>query len=289
MGKGTEIGWTHNTHNHWWGCTKVGPGCDHCYAASFDHRLGGNHWGPGVPRRLTSEANRNRPLIWNVHAEMAGKPTMVFCQSMSDWLDNEVPPEWRAHLCDIIERTPHLRWQMLTKRIGNLKGMVPSHWLERWPQHVGVMATVCNQDEAVRDISKLCRLKSELDFPWIGLSCEPLLGAIDLHSPDLDQRYIHTLDWVIVGGESGHGARPMHPNWARLLQRQCVEACVPFFFKQWGDWCPPDQAQVVRLSKVGAAEHVFADDAWSLRVGKVDAGRALDGTTWSEFPEALLS
>lgn len=267
----TSIEWTDFTVNFWWGCTKVGPGCDYCYAETWDKRTGGAHWGPHAERRAIKGAssalakiNRTAPAYHALH----GRWPRVFMHSMSDVFDNAVPYVWREHALHQAQLATQTRIQMVTKRIGNVSEMVFPVWQERWPRHIGLMITVCNQAEADRDIPKLLDLKARLGIPWAGLSIEPMLGPISLHRwigvhhhPDnrVDDpetlvainaviaaarekfRAEHGntgLDWVICGGESGPHARPMHPDWARSLRDQCVAAGVPFLFKQWGEWGP---------------------------------------------------
>lgn len=259
MGERSPIEWTDHTFNPWIGCQKVGSGCDFCYAESWDERWGGGHWGAHARRRLTSEANWRQPLKWNRIAEKAEKRARVFCCSLADVFDNQAPDGARDRLWALIRETPWLEWQLLTKRVGNIPDMLPSDWGDGYP-NVGLMITVVNQEEADRDIPKLIAVKCK----WRGLSCEPLLGPIDLQWPDRnspDWNWRGTaLNWVIVGGESGPNARPMHPDWARLIRDHCVAAGVPFFFKQWGEW------------------------AGGTRLGKKRAGRLLDGRIWDEMP-----
>jgi protein gp37 len=199
VGENSAISWTDNTFNPWVGCTKVGPGCDHCYAeADFDHRKHWVTWGAGNPRRRTSASTWNNPIRWNREAAKTGVRPRVFCASLADVFDNEVPPEWRADLWDVIRATPLLRWMQLTKRIGNVMKMAPPDW--PFP-HAGVMATIVNQEEWDRDFPKLMSAPA----PWRRVSMEPLLGPIDISRA--------RPEWVITGGESGPRARPIDPEW----------------------------------------------------------------------------
>ncbi|MBZ6078896.1 DUF5131 family protein [Microvirga puerhi] len=223
MAANTAIEWTKHTFNPWWGCTKVGPGCDRCYAETFDRRVGGDHWGAGMPRRLVKDWSK--PRQWNREAAKTGERSWVFCASMADIFDNEVPDEWRERLWALVRECRNLNWQFVTKRVGNVKKMLPIDWELNF-RHCGLIATVVNQDEADRDISKLTSLKPTV--AWIGLSIEPQIGPIDL-SP-----WIDSLDWIITGGESGHGARPFNPHWALSLIEQGRRAMVPVFVKQMG-------------------------------------------------------
>ncbi len=230
MAERTEISWAHSTFNPWIGCTRVSPGCDNCYAATLmQDRHARVRWGPGEMRSRTSPSNWKQPLAWNRKAKESGEPWRVFCSSLADVFDNEVPDQWRADLWTLIAATPHLTWMLLTKRIGNVTYPMPHNvWL-------GI--TVVNQAEADRDIPKL--LKTRAQVRW--LSCEPLLGPLDL------RRYLETwpdepsrVDWVIVGGESGPRPRPMAADWAREVRNDCLSHGVPFHFKQWGGVRPKD-------------------------------------------------
>lgn len=233
MAENTLIEWADHTFNPWIGCTKVGPGCDHCYAERLASTRLQLPWGQGAPRKHTSAKYWKQPLVWNVRAQRQGMRMRVFCASLADVFDNEVDPGWRDHLWALIRETPYLDWVLVTKRIGNAKWMLPEDWGAGYP-NVWLLATVCNQGEADRDIPHL------LDTPARvrGLSMEPLLGPVDLgftnglvHGCDAAD---YLLDWVIVGGESGPGARAMPSGWVISLCKECRENGVPFFFKQWG-------------------------------------------------------
>lgn len=277
MSENTKIEWATHTFNPWEGCQKVGPGCDNCYAEARNARFAGGtaiNWGPGAPRRRTSEANWRKPIAWNANHEAFfkehGHRQRVFCSSLADVFDNAVDPQWLGDLFELIQRTPNLDWLLLTKRIGNWKSrmqavldsfgsrMPPTprprsvsdeeadsmNWVDAWlrndvdpiPANVWIGATICNQEEADRDIPKLLAVPAAKRF----LSMEPLLGPVSFEgmfasgSPADGTNMLEELDWVIVGGESGPNARPMHPHWARSLRDQCVAAGVPFFMKQMG-------------------------------------------------------
>lgn len=277
MSENSKIEWTDHTFNPWEGCQKVGPGCDHCYAETRNARYAGGtavNWGPGAPRRRTSAANWRKPLAWNAaHAEFFaqhGRRQRVFCASLADVFDNAVDPAWRADLFELIEQTPNLDWLLLTKRVGNVRSMAPLPWLtEGWPANVWLGASIVNQAEADRDIPKLLAMPARVRF----LSMEPLLGPVDLRFK-IQPAFHGPVDWVIVGGESGPSARPMHPGWARGLRDQCAAAGVSFLFKQWGEWAPTGQ----RRSILGCELHDMQ------RVGKKAAGRILDGAQHDGFP-----
>lgn len=346
MSANTKIEWCDHTFNPWIGCTKISPACDHCYAAQQDTY---RHWTPegwGGPRKRTSVGNWKMPLRWNAQADafMAqhGRRQRVFCASLADVFDNAVDPQWRADLFELIRATPNLDWLLLTKRIGNAAAMIQAALANMdigysvpfaaWPwPNVWIGATVVNQEEADRDIPKLLAVPARVRF----LSMEPLLGPVNLErprpGPDLDQgggakicqpwMIQSGIDWVIVGGESGPSARPMHPDWARSLRDQCEAAGTPFLFKQWGEWHTAafhqstglpvfrqfdSHQQWVNKARTWVQGGICLDrhgrelrnggdmarardqDSFPVtimhRVGKKTAGRLLDGHTWDGFP-----
>jgi protein gp37 len=270
MTANSNIEWTDHTFSPWVGCTKISPACDHCYAEGWAKRSGLVKWGAGEPRRRTSESNWKGPLKWNrQHDEFFaehGRRQRVFCASLADVFDNDVPPDWRADLLNLIASTPNLDWLLLTKRIGNAAMMLDiasisiSHgrgsWGDGW-KNVWLGATVCNQEEADRDIPKLLATPARVRF----LSIEPMLGPISLdHELLLGETFGHAanctnnlcalngdmdscmgqviqqpcLNWAIAGGESGHHARSPDLEWFRALARQCKAAGTAFFMKQLG-------------------------------------------------------
>jgi protein gp37 len=362
MADRTNIAWTDSSFNPWIGCTKIGPGCDHCYAeADFDKRKRRAKWGAGQERSRTSPHNWKNPIRWDARpfAECPscgyrGEPNMVsglmpggeqmavcqecksgpmkparrrvFCASLGDVFDNEVPAQWRADLFQLIADTTNLDWLILTKRIGNAKTMMADalstcRAANRdgmiWPlPNVWLGATVCNQAEADRDIPKLLAVPARVRF----LSIEPMLSEIDLTAlrtggilttnalSCLQGKYNgvkapSSIDWVIAGGESGPKARPAHPDWFRTLRDQCAAAGVPYFHKQNGahavvydrDREDPDYrrcAEVERKHPKGrwlnlAGGHGFNGER-VVYVDRVrDAGRLLDGVLHHEFPEIV--
>lgn len=254
MGDTTGIEWTDSTYNAWEGCTKVGPGCDHCYAEARDVRYHeGSHWGPGAPRRQMSEHTRNRPIRWQKDAEAFyqehGHHQRVFCSSLSDIFDNEVDPMWRRAAFGLMDVTPGLRWQLCTKRVSNIAKMIPDHWApvpmsdefaggaSRWPRNVGVLITVVTAAEVLRDVPRLKEFKRAYGIPWIGLSIEPLIEDIGDALQSIHDGEIIGLDvdWYIVGGESGSGARPYDIGWAQRIINIGEAYGVPVFHKQLGD------------------------------------------------------
>jgi protein gp37 len=291
MSENTNIEWCDHTFNPWIGCTKVSPGCDGCYAARQDAF---RHWTPegwGGPRRRTK--TWGEPKKWNgAHAAFFaqhGRRQRVFCASLADVFDNQVPNEWRVDLFRLIAATPNLDWLLLTKRIGNVAGMLP-YYFQALP-NVWLGATVVNQEEADRDIPKLLAVPARVRF----LSMEPLLGPVDLRQAHAAPVRLPRVDWVIAGGESGPKARPMHPDWVRSLRDQCAAAGVPFLFKQWGEWLPAKEGRSITgrvLVVEGQAPfsksppwHHFADGVHMARIGKKAAGRLLDGVQHDGFPE----
>jgi protein gp37 len=256
VAESTGISWTDSTFNPWIGCTKVSPGCEHCYAEALDKRhkwRGVTHWGVRVERMRTSESSWRGPRQWAREApqffEKHGRKRRVFCASLADVFDNEVPAIWRADLFDLIISTQELEWLILTKRIGNVSAMMRDILrVNGLPRNVWLGISVVNQAEADRDIPKLFEVSARIRF----LSCEPLLAPIDLteamrchvcgySKADCALHMDHHLcrgpgpiDWVIVGGESGPNFRVMRTEWAHDLRQQCDRAGVPFFFKQWG-------------------------------------------------------
>ncbi|WP_175787473.1 phage Gp37/Gp68 family protein [Burkholderia anthina] len=323
MSENSKIEWTDHTFNGWEGCQKVGPGCDHCYAETRNARFGSGtavNWGPGAPRRRTSPSNWLKPRRWNdahdAFFAAHGRRQRVFCSSLADVFDNAVDQQWRWDLFALIDRTPNLDWLLLTKRIGNVKQMLHDSGYEKLQDNVWLGATIVNQTEADRDIPKLLAVPARVRF----LSMEPLLGPVDLRTIDIDGHSeiypltgttgctdddgnpaanMPALDWVIVGGESGPCARPMHPDWARSLRDQCAAAGVPFLFKQWGEWCPRgpesmgytlvDGVPRVRLTDAGENGQQLGahgdNDCWMNRAGKARAGRLLDGCQHDGYPE----
>lgn len=264
------------------------------------------------------------------------KPTRrrVFCNSLGDWLDLDTPIGDFVDFLDLVRLTPELDWLLLSKRIGNWrKRLAEAHshcawaddsaafsaWVEAWlrdtpPANVWIGSTVVNQEEADRDIPKLLAVPARVRF----LSIEPMLGPIKLERIEIgDHRHplgtwcapltgcftdSPTLHWIICGGESGPGARPMHPDWARSLRDQCKAAGVPFLFKQWGEWCEisrePIHPEAVRLpgnlckvQTLGEPDHYSAVSNEGRtrfrleRIGKKAAGRLLDGVQHDGYPE----
>lgn len=258
----SKIGWTHHTQNSWEGCAhkidvdpetgkgEEDPACQGCYAeVQRDHRWGTVKWGPGQPRRLTSETNRNKPRIWNRKAGEAGVRERVFALSLGDWLDPEVPIAWLAELISLIDETPNLDWLLLTKRIELWESRmhqvvqathdgadtIASHWLDGdFPQNVWLGATAGTQKTFDRRAPILASLPARYKF----LSMEPLLEDIDLrywaaNGDSTPESF--GIDWIIVGGESGADSRPFHLEHAESIVRQARLSGVKIYVKQMGD------------------------------------------------------
>lgn len=273
----------------------MSPACNHCYAETFSKRLGKDLWGKTSDRRFFGDKHWNGPLRWNRAAEAAGVPARVFCASMADVFEARPDlDEQRARLWRLIGETPWLRWQLLTKRPENVPAMVPEEWLTRatWPWHVWVGTTVEDQQRADERIPHLLAVPAAVRF----LSCEPLLGPVDLSAwmPPGRARWRcsgcrrfyagehretcpgcgrvgfwsgshegngrpngQPLGWVIAGGESGAGYRPLDLDHARVLRDQCAAAGVPFFFKQVGGFTPTAGGHVLD----GAVIQQMPDDS----------------------------
>lgn len=228
MAENSGIAWTNHTLNPWIGCTKVGKGCDHCYAEAMDGRFGGGHWGPRAPRLRTSAKNWGNLRRWNAAAARTGIRPWVFIASLADVLDKEVDPAWRADLWAEVRAAPNLNFQFVTKRIGNAADMLAKDWRENF-SHCGIISTVVTQKGCDRELPKLLALKKERGVAWVGLSMEPQL---ELVIPKLDG-----LDWVITGGESDQGgpnARLYSTRWTEALLGWGVLNDVPIFVKQMG-------------------------------------------------------
>lgn len=284
MSENTAIAWTDHTFNTHWGCHEVSPGCTNCYAREFARRFG-TKWGVDEARREFGDKHWDEPKKWNARAERAGKRERVFCNSMSDWADKNSPPGMHDRLWALIRATPHLDWQLLTKRIGNVPKLLPADWGDGYP-NVWLGASIVNQEEAERDITKLLAIAAAVHF----VSLEPLLSAVDMvqmhnvHGLAEGQRYINALGgyawdvhgpdyvdtcnlpaalgWVIVGGEGGPKARPFNIDWARQIVAQCKANKTPVFVKQMGSHCiweapddgiaePPYSGRIHHIDKKG--------------------------------------
>lgn len=253
MAKETGISWTDSTANFWWGCFKVSPGCQHCYADTLAKRYGKSIWGPvkTTDRELKKGIWKELPK-WNEAAKKSGQRKRVFVMSMGDFFeDHPQVTEWRDRALALIQECKSLDFQVLTKRPENVNRMIEnssSHsfsdaemWFYANP-HVWIGTSIENQEQANIRINELIKIPAAVRF----LSMEPLLGLVDFSKIGIVVQYKGVngqfdyrrpgkkshIDWVIVGGESGHGKRPFNADWARLIRDQCQAASVPFFMKQ---------------------------------------------------------
>jgi protein gp37 len=352
MSAKTSIEWTRgddgtpgSTWNPVTGCTKVSPGCDNCYALTLAERFRGtpgHYFENGFDVQLRPD-KLYLPIRWR-------KPRRVFVNSMSDLFHDDVPDEYIAQVFAVMALAPQHTFQILTKRHGRMRSLLSSHdFLAMiddhrtaaagdftWPlPNVWLGVSVENQKWA--DI----RIPALLDTPaavrW--LSCEPLLGPVDLWGPldghggrsklsywlDGRPHWVDDegsnprtsslaigpkIDWVVVGGESGHHARAMHPEWARTIRDQCQHSGVPFHFKQWGEWAPApwhgsDGATHAftggfiddytehfmkldhRPTSLERSPQTPSGAQGMTRPGKHAAGRELDGRTWDQYPATI--
>lgn len=222
MAESTEISWTDSTFNPWWGCTKVSPGCDHCYAEALDRRTGGAHWdGDAVPRTMSAN-NWDNPQRWQRQALKKGTRRKVFCGSMCDVFDKNAPAGQRERLWSEIRSTSMLDWQLLTKRAPNITKYLPADWGDGYP-NVWLGVTVENKQHGLPRIDHLREIPAVVRF----ISVEPLLE-------DLGELNLTGISWAIIGGESGFGFRKLDRSWVDGVIDQCRSQGVNVFFKQWG-------------------------------------------------------
>ncbi len=231
MGK-TKIEWTATldadgvmhpgyTFNPWWGCTKVSDGCKNCYAETLAKRYGFDVWGLNTPRRLMSDNHWQQPIKWDAEGQRLGIRYRVFCASMADVFEENAPESESERLWKLIRNTPNLDWQLLTKRPHRIADNLPGDWGNGYSNVW--LGTSVEDERVVERIGHLVSVPAVIHF----LSLEPLIGPL----PNLP---LSDIDWVIVGGESGAGARPMDEAWVLDIRRQCRSSRVSFFFKQWG-------------------------------------------------------
>jgi len=287
----TGIEWTDATWNPVTGCTKVSAGCDHCYAETFAERwrgTPGHYFEQGFDVQL-----RPDKLDWPLRKR---KPQRIFVNSMSDLFHDQVPDDYIANVFAVMAIASRHTFQVLTKRHARMRSLLTSSAFQTaTAEH---MLRMTDADE-MKDAGEPFPMPnvwlgvSAEDAKWAKIrgdalretpaavrffSCEPLLGPMD----DLDLKGI---GWVIAGGESGRGARPMNPDWARSVRDQCTAAGVPFLFKQWGEYAPVP-SYVPRPSLAWQRDF----EKWSMsRVGKHRAGRILDGRTWDEYPGVVTA
>jgi protein gp37 len=236
MGEITGISWCDHTFNPWIGCTKISDGCRSCYAESENKRFQWNPagWGPGVARKRTSIENWKNPMKWAKKAHSEGITKRVFCASLADVFDPDVPAEWHRDLFYLIYKCNlyypgALEWLLLTKRSERIEQFMEKEWLAHPPDYVRLGVTAEDQANADRHIPDLLRVWRGKNF----VSYEPAIGPLHMRGS------FWPIDWIICGGESGVACRPMDLEWARHIQSQCNNACIPFFFKQIGGY--PDK------------------------------------------------
>jgi protein gp37 len=290
MGDQSKIEWTDATWNPIRGCSRVSEGCRFCYAERVAARFSGigmpyeglavvksdgPHW-TGEVRFI--EERLGDPLRWR-------KPRRIFVNSMSDLFHEKLNTDAIVRICEVMGRAKQHIFQVLTKRPERMLGLLTD--LQAFggnpPGHIWWGVSV--EDQATADERIPLLLQTPAAVRWV--SYEPALGPVDFTAirrtraegfmRPLDGRF-NKLDWIVAGGESGHGARPAHPDWFRSVRDQCVAAGVPFFFKQWGEWRPKE--------KRGYGSIGFFNDGTEVeRVGKKAAGRLLDGREWNQYPE----
>lgn len=310
----TKIEWATDTWNPITGCTKISEACQNCYAERMSKRLAGRCGYPeGEPFRVTLHPDKlDQPMRWK-------KPRIIFVCSMGDLFHEDVPDRFLDQIFAVMAKAEQHIFLLLTKRPKRakeyiLKAMYDENcnyqgWYEAINdleipdvtpmENIWLGVTTENQARADERIPVLLQIPAAKRF----VSVEPMLGPVDLNKYLYPQRLCdgHSawqcdedcprrpgLDWVICGGETGPGARPMHPDWVRSLRDQCQEAEVPFFFKQWGEWSPTPAKDVpVRGCLDGGRFHSGSNPSVGLamyRVGKKAAGRMLDGQEWGQKP-----
>lgn len=319
MADKSRIEWTEATWNPTTGCSKVSQGCTHCYAEREWARLSANPNSVYYGREFTNvrihPERLSLPMRWR-------KPHMIFVDSMSDLFHERVPLGYIDQVFAIMAMTPRHTYQVLTKRAERMRDYLTASgrdvvieenveficgeksWCApdvQWPlPNVWIGVSAENQKTADERIPKLLDVPAVVRF----MSCEPLLGKIDLGKAIpcgyyCDEAVGHVdhafwahgitspIKWVIAGGESGPLARPMHPDWARSLRDQCHNADVPFFFKQWGEWIPFDH-DLASPQYAKPNDPLIGQTEMSWRkVGKKAAGRLLDGQEWNEIPKEV--
>ena len=294
MGK-TFIEWAHSVWNPITGCTKVSEGCRNCYAERMAKRLKGRFGYPAEdPFRVTLHHDKlDKPLQWK-------KPRRIFVCSMGDLFHKDVSFDNILRLLLVIRSTPRHTYIILTKRPERMK-LFFNEWfsgaealadcslkIKGIPKNIWLGVSVEDQKTADERIPILLQIPAAVRF----VSIEPMLGPVDIVNQVAFRKFQewlkgntqYPLDWIICGGESGPGARPMHPDWVRSIRDQCKEARVKFFFKQWGKWIPEFQWSKIPLNLKGK-KTVRLGNIGFWGVGKKQAGRLMDGKLHDEYPE----
>lgn len=273
----TKIEWCQESWNPVTGCSPVSEGCQNCYARRMAQRLKGRYGYPADdPFRVTFHPDRlDQPLKWK-------KPRLIFVCSMGDLFHSKVKSQWLAHIWSTIHRCPQHFFLLLTKRPERMVNWINTiSWYDtETAKNVGLGVTAENQKRADERIPILLQIPAAVRF----VSLEPMLGPVDLKpyffdwNAGLHIKKMDSLIWVICGGETGPGARAMHPDWPRLIRNQCQKARVPFFFKSWGRHVPAESGSVYALLDYGEPQFYVKRD-------KTNNHRLLDGRTWDEYPQ----
>lgn len=313
----TKIEWTDETWNPIVGCSIQSTGCTNCYAMKQAARIVAMTKGKTHYADTTKYVNGN--AVWTGKIKIAPyqtfykptqwkKPKRIFVNSMGDIFHENVPEEWIENVFRVIQGCPQHTFMILTKNPKRMRQFM-IWWKQQFTDilpNVWLGVSVENQETANERIPILLDTPAATHF----ISCEPLLGAIDLTKLHYDkknenfyldaiegsnydtiQAQTNKLDWVIVGGESGKNARPMHPDWVRTIRDQCAQALTPFFFKQWGEFCPPIiKIPGMAIDKLGRLYNAWDEEftkgsAHVVRIGKKLAGNMLDGKTHQAFPK----
>jgi len=297
----TKIEWCEESWNPVTGCTKISEGCKNCYAERMAKRLAGRFGYPkDDPFKISINTGKlNQPLHWK-------KPKMIFVCSMGDLFHTDVPKWFLDRIFDRIfyDGISHHKFLILTKRPQNMYDYFKELNLDI-PENVWLGVSVENQKTADERIPILLQIPAKIRF----VSIEPMLESINLKieqtyetAGTMANRFFKQipkgLDWIIVGGESGHNARPMHPDWVRKIRDNCIQTGTPFFFKQWGKWMPAKEEfpglcrgqNQETYSLIGSLRNIKRIDKETLilPVGKKEAGRLLDGREWNQYPRKDL-